>query len=137
MRNRHQGRDNSADKSHDESVVGGNARETPRSDRLREKPGEAEGRTSNSVDKNNLLKGDSRKAGSVHEAPGKIDGHPETVVADGALNAKADSGPNPNGTGSEEGVDGAGPIAGQATDSPPPDTTRGANDPMDDDNLTN
>jgi len=105
MRNRHQGRDNSADKSHDESVVGGNARETPRSDRLREKPGEAEGRTSNSVDKNNLLTGDSRKAGSVHEAPGKIDGHPETVVADGALNAKADSGPNPNGTGSEEGVD--------------------------------
>ena len=94
-----------------------------------------------------MVKGEGRKAGSVHETAGKTDDHPETVVARGALNAEADSAPN--GAGSEEGVDEAGPVAaGQATeplpssepaDTPGLDTTTGAlqDDPMDDDNLTN
>jgi hypothetical protein len=62
----------------------------------------------NSVDENNVVKGDGRKAGLVHETPGKTEGHP--VVARGALNAEAER------SWFRRGRRWKGPIAGQATE---------------------
>ena len=146
MRNRHQGTANSFDEGYDESVVGRNARETRRSDRLRDIWSEADGRTSNSVFENDEVKGDSGKAGSLHTTTGKADSHLDADVARGVMNTEALCAPN--GAGSEGGVAGVRPIAGQATEPLPPaeplatahpDTTRRTlgEGPLDGDSLTN